>query len=58
MGKLEGKRSLGKPERTWVDNIKIDLREIEGGDMDWIHLFPGRDQLRALVNIVMDLQFP
>jgi hypothetical protein len=28
VGKLEGKRPLGKPRLRWVDNIKIDLREI------------------------------
>jgi hypothetical protein len=28
VGKPEGKRPLGRPRRTWVDNIKIDLREI------------------------------
>jgi hypothetical protein len=28
VGKSEGKRSLGKPRRRWVDNIKMDLREI------------------------------
>jgi hypothetical protein len=28
VGKPEGKRPLGIPRRGWVDNIKIDLREI------------------------------
>jgi hypothetical protein len=28
VGKPEGKRLLGKPRRRWVDNIKMDLREI------------------------------
>jgi hypothetical protein len=28
VGKPEGKRPLGKPGRRWVDNIKIDDREI------------------------------
>jgi hypothetical protein len=28
-GKPEGKRPLGRPRRGWVDNIKIDVREIE-----------------------------
>jgi hypothetical protein len=28
VGKLEGKRPLGRPRRRWVDNIKIDLGEI------------------------------
>jgi hypothetical protein len=31
VGKPEGKRPLGRPRRRWVDNIKIDLREIEWG---------------------------
>jgi hypothetical protein len=28
VGKPEGKRPLGRPRRMWVDNIKMDLREI------------------------------
>jgi hypothetical protein len=28
VGMPEGKRPLGRPRRRWVDNIKIDLREI------------------------------
>jgi hypothetical protein len=28
VGKLEGRRPLGRPRRTWVDNIKIDLRKM------------------------------
>jgi hypothetical protein len=27
-GKPEGERPLGRPSRRWVDNIKIDLREM------------------------------
>jgi hypothetical protein len=38
VGKPEGKRSLGRPRRNWVDNIKIDLTEIEWDGMDWIDL--------------------
>jgi hypothetical protein len=34
MEKSEGKRSLGIPRRRWVDNIKMDLREIEWDGMD------------------------
>jgi hypothetical protein len=48
VGKPEGKRSLGRPRRRWVDNIKIDLREIEWGGMDWIDLAQDRDHWRAL----------
>jgi hypothetical protein len=29
VGKPEGKRSLVRPKRDWVDNIKMDIREIE-----------------------------
>jgi hypothetical protein len=28
VGKRGGKRPLGRPRRRWVDNIKMDLREI------------------------------
>jgi hypothetical protein len=35
--------------------FKIDLREIEWDDMDWIDLAPNRDKWRALVNTVMNL---
>jgi hypothetical protein len=38
VGKLEGKRPLGRPRRRWVDNIKMNLREIGRGDMNWIDL--------------------
>ena len=36
VGRSEGKRSLGKPRRRWVDNIKINLQEVEWEGMDWI----------------------
>jgi hypothetical protein len=39
-----------------VDNIKIDLREIECGGMDWIDLSQDTDQWRALLNTVMNLR--
>jgi hypothetical protein len=54
----EGKRSLGRPRRRWVDNIKMDLREIGWDGMDWIDLAQGRDQWRALVNAVMNFRVP
>jgi hypothetical protein len=38
VGMPEGKRPLGRPRRRWVDNIKIDLREIGWDSMDWIDL--------------------
>jgi hypothetical protein len=58
VGKLEGKRPLGRPRRRWKDNIRMDLREIGWGGMDWIDLAQDRDQWRALVNTVMNLWVP
>jgi hypothetical protein len=29
VGKPEGKILLGRPKRGWVDNIKLDLRDME-----------------------------
>jgi hypothetical protein len=58
MGKPEGKRPLGRPRRRWVGNIKLNLREIGRGAMDWIVVARGRDQWRAFVNTVMNLQVP
>jgi hypothetical protein len=56
--KPEGKRPLGRPRRRWVDNIKMDLREIGWDDMDWIYLAQDRDQWMVLVNTVMNLWVP
>jgi len=47
--KPEGKTPLGRPGRRWQDNIKMDLREVEGGG-DWMELAQDRDRWRALVN--------
>jgi hypothetical protein len=40
----------------WEDNIKIDLRELGWGDMDWIHLAQDGNQWRALVNAVINVR--
>jgi hypothetical protein len=58
VGKPEGRRPLWRPRRRWEDNIKMDLREVGWGDMDWINLAQGRDRWRALVNAVMNLRVP
>jgi hypothetical protein len=58
VGKLEGKRPLGRPRHSWVGNIKMDLREIGWGGVDWIDLAQDRDQWRAVVNIIRNLQVP
>jgi hypothetical protein len=56
--KPEGERPLGRPRQRWEDNIKMDLREIGWGGMDWIDVAKYMDQWRALVNTVMNLQVP
>jgi hypothetical protein len=56
MGKPEGKRPLGRPNRRWEDGIRMDLREIDWGSVDWIQLAQDRDRWRALVNTVMNLR--
>jgi hypothetical protein len=56
MGKPEGKKALGRLRRRWLDNIKMDVRDIVWSSMDWIDLAQDRDQLRALVNTVMNLR--
>jgi ribosome biogenesis protein Nip4 len=58
VGRPEGRRPLGRPRRRREDNIKMDLREIGFGDVDWIHLAQERDRWRALVNTVMNLPIP
>jgi hypothetical protein len=42
VGKPEGKRSLGRPRRRWVDNIKPGLSEIGWDGIDWIDLAQDR----------------
>jgi hypothetical protein len=58
VGRPEGKRPLRRPRRRWVDNIKIDLREIGWDGMDWIDVTQERGQLRAVVNTVMNFRVP
>jgi hypothetical protein len=58
VGNPERKILLGRPRRRWVDNIKIDLREIGWDCVDWINLAQDKGSLRALVNTLMNFGFP
>jgi hypothetical protein len=58
MGKPKGKRLLKRPERSLMDNFKMDLREIGWHGMDWIDVAQDRDQRRDLVNTVWNLRVP
>jgi hypothetical protein len=42
VGKLEGKKPLGRPRCRWEDNIKADLQEVGCGGKDWIELAQDR----------------
>jgi hypothetical protein len=56
--KPEGKRPLGRTRHRWVDNNKMDLREIGWDGVDGIDMAQDRDQWRALVNTVFNLRIP
>ncbi|KAJ4446424.1 hypothetical protein ANN_13120 [Periplaneta americana] len=58
IGRPEGKRPLGRLRRRWVDNIKMDLREVGYDGRDWINLAQDRDQWRAYVRATMNIRVP
>jgi hypothetical protein len=58
VGKPEGKRPLGRPRRTWVENIKLDLRGTGWDGMDWTNVAQDKDKWRVLVNMAMNVRVP
>jgi hypothetical protein len=42
VGEPEGKRALGRSRRFYVDNIKMDLKEMGWVGVDWIHVAQNR----------------
>jgi hypothetical protein len=56
VGKPEGKRPLGRPRRRRENGIRMDLKEIGLGCVDWIRLAQDRDRWRAVVSAVMNLR--
>ena len=58
MRKPEGKRPRGPTRYRWEDNIKVDLQEKGCGGMNWFKLVQDRAIWQALVNVVINFQFP
>jgi hypothetical protein len=58
VGRLKGKRPLGRPRCRWGDDIKMDLGEIGIDGANWIWLAWDRVQWRAFVNTVRNLRVP
>jgi hypothetical protein len=56
MGKPEGKRPLGRLRRRWEDGVRMDIREIGWGSVEWMQLTQDRYRRRALVNTVINLR--
>jgi hypothetical protein len=53
VGKPKGRRPLGRARHRREDGIRMDLRKIGWGCVEWIQLT--QDRWRALVNTVMNL---
>jgi hypothetical protein len=58
VGKPERKTSLRRTRRKWVDNIKMNLREILWGGTYWFDLAQDSDQWRAVANTVANIRVP
>jgi hypothetical protein len=58
VGRLKGKRPLGRSRCRWEDNIKLDFREIGFDGANWIQLAQDKVQWQAFVNMVMNLWVP
>jgi hypothetical protein len=58
VGKPEENRPLGRSRCKWVNNIKMDLREIGWEGVNWIDMAQDGNQWWALVNTVLNLRVP
>ena len=58
VGRPDGRRRLGRQRRTWENNIKMDISEVEWGGMDRIVLAQHLDRWWTFVNAVMSLHVP
>jgi hypothetical protein len=52
------RKETTRKTKTWMDNIKMNLREIGWDGMDCIDLAVDRDQWRDLMNMIMNLRVP
>ena len=58
VGKLQGKRPLGRPRHRWTENITTDRKAGEWEGVDWIAVAQDRDKWRTVVDAVMNLRVP
>ena len=58
VGRPERRRPLGRPRRRWEDNIRMDLREVGCGCVNWTELAQDRDRWRVLVGTVREFRVP
>jgi hypothetical protein len=58
VGKPEGRRPLGRPRRSWEDNIQMDFQEVGRGCGDWMELAQDRERWQALVSTVINFRVP
>jgi hypothetical protein len=56
VGKPKGKKPLERLRHRWIENIRMDLVDRGLGSVDWIGLVQDKDNLRAIVTAVMNLQ--
>jgi hypothetical protein len=56
VGNPEGKSPLGRPRRRWEDGIRMDLREVGLGGVNWIRLAQDRGRWRVVMSKVMNLR--
>jgi hypothetical protein len=56
VGKPKGNRPLGRPRCGWEDGIRMDIREIGLGGVDWIRLAQDRDRWQAVMSAAMNVQ--
>jgi len=57
-GKPERRRPLERPSSRWVGNIRMYLKEVGCGYVDWIGPVQDRDRWRTLVSAVMNIRVP